>query len=271
MGNALDFGTNPNTGVANNPGGQLWQGITGKSGPTAPQLPQGFGWLAPVLQSVGQTAARNIGYGPSNAASAAGQLGTAGQAGIAGGLDVGGINDLFNSSIGGIGTGAATGFLPSTDAIDALLRPSLDRSFERGAAEIREQNALTGNLSSTGASQQIADYRGGLESTLDTNVANIYGSLLPQSMNIRSDLSKFGATLPGVVSGSVYGPLADQGLNAQQFPLQALGLATGAIGGAPFYARQGSTGNGAIPALISAYFGGGGKGGAAAGGARAGR
>lgn len=252
---------NPNTGEYSHGFERAWSGITGKHPPTAPRLPQGFGWLPGMLQNLSTQGMHNLDFGPSNAAGAAGMLGTAGQAGLAGGINLNDVLGTFGSSLGSVGEGAQTGFLPSVDSIDALLRPGLERSFERGSAALRDQNALTGNLTSSGASQQIADFRGGLEANLNNEVAGVLQQAIPQSMQIRSGLSQFGTSVPGLLSSSLYGPLASQGLQGQQFPLQAVGLASSALSGAPFFANQGSSGNGLVPAIASAYIGRGAKGG----------
>jgi len=255
MGSTQALGTDPQTGDANNAVGQLWQGITGKHGPTAPRLPQGFEWLGPALQGVGEGAARNVNYGASDAAQAAGTLGTIGSAGLAAGINPGDATTTFGGALGNLNAGMRTGYLPDVSAIDALLRPGIDRSFQTGAADIREQNALTGNLSSTGASQQIGDYRAQLENALNSNVAGVLGGALPTAISSRAGAVNFGAALPGLLQGSLYGPLSSLGLQGQQFPLQALQTATGAVSGAPFSANQGSGGNAGLGTAAAAYLG----------------
>lgn len=254
MGSA-NLGTNPETGAAENAVGQLWQGITGKSGPTAPRLPQGFEWLGPVLKKVGTQAAGQIDYTNANAAQGAGLLGTAGSAGLASGINPGDVSNTFGSALANNQIGMQTGYLPDINQIDALLRPTLNRSFDQGAAAIREQNALTGNLSSTGASQQITDYRSQLENQLGSNVAGVYSNALPASIGARTAATNLGASLPGAIQQGVYGPIAEQGFMGEQFPLSALGTATGGASGAPFFARQGSSGNGAVGSILGAYLG----------------
>lgn len=249
--------TDPNTGQAETGVGQLWQGITGKSGPTAPRLPQGFEWMGPILQQVGQQAATQINYGPSNAAQSAGQLGTAGSAGLAAGINPFDVSGTFGSSLGSLREGMATGYLPDVSHLDALMRPGLDRSFAEGSAALREQNALTGNLAGSGAAQQITDYRAQLENQLGNNIAGIYGQAVPASIAARSGATQIGTGLPALLQQGLYGPMSSLGLQGQQFPLQALGSATGAVSGAPFHANQGSAGNGAIGQALGAYFSGG--------------
>jgi hypothetical protein len=249
------LGTDPHTGLANNAVGQLWQGITGKRGPTAPQLPEGFQWLGPLLRQVAGGAVGNIDYGPSSAATAAGQLGSAGGAGLARGIDTGDVSGTFGNALGSLNEGMRTGYLQNLDQLDSLLRPGLNRSFDEGAAALREQAGLTGSLDSSGSAANIRDYRAQLENQLGTNISNLYGAELPASISARSGATALGAGLPGALQQGLYGPLAGQGLEGAQFPLQALGLTTGAVGGAPFYANQGSQGNGAVGAIGSAYAG----------------
>jgi hypothetical protein len=218
----------------------------GKTHPTQPHLPGGTEWMLPTLSNVGQQAAGNINYGPSNAAGAAGEIGSA-----AGGMNAlgvagqqGGVNQAFGNALGSLNTGMSTGYLPDLNNLDALLRPGLDRSFSTGSAALRDQNSLTGNLSSSGASQQMTDYRAQLENNLNNNVASIYGQAIPTSMNIRAGSTGLAAGLPGQLQSSLYGPLTAQGLAGQQFPLQALGTATTGVATAPFYAQQGGKSSG---------------------------
>lgn len=135
---------------------------------------------------------------------------------------------LFNMGANSLLEGLNGGFLPQNlDRIEQGLRPAVERSFERGAASIREQNALTGNLSGSGASQQIADYRGGLEAGLQGQLANIYGGALPAGISAQSGLTNL-ATLgiPGFQMGLLG---QSQGLAQynQGFPLQLLQTAFG--------------------------------------------
>ena len=260
-----NLGTDPNTGQAQNSVGQLWQGITGKSGPTAPRLPQGFEWLGPVLKQVGTGAAGQINYGNTNAARDAGVVGTQGSLGIASGIDNGAVAGGFNNAVANNNVGMQTGYLPDVNQIDSLLRPTLNRSFDQGAAAIREQNALTGNLSSSGASQQVTDFRSQLENQLGSNVAGVYSNAIPASIAARTAATGLGAGLPGTLQGGLYSPITEQGFAGSQFPLTALGTATGSANSAPFYARQGSSGNGAVGSILGAYAGKG-SGGAATGG-----
>ena len=265
---------NPSTGQYDHGFERAWSGFSGKSPPTQPQLPQGFKWLGPELKKLFGEAAGNLSFDPSNTAQAVGTQAT-NQAGGLAGKAATGAGAAFGGGLGNLGEGLATGYMPNLDSIDALLRPGLDRSFERGSAAIREQNALTGNLSSSGASREIADYRGGLENNLNSNVANIYGQNIGQSMGIRSGLTQTALGLPGAVGSTLLNPLIGSGLQGQQFPAQLMGLSTGAIGGAPFFANQGSGGNGAVGSLLGAYMSGGmggsGKGGGSSAGAGSGK
>ena len=249
-----EFGTDPKTGNANNAVGQLWQGITGKHGATAPQLPQGFEWLGPVLQQVGTNAASNVNYGPATTAGQAGQIGSMGGGTLAAGIDPNAVSGTFGNALGSLNTGMNTGYLPSVDSIDAMLRPGVERSFQTGAADIREQNALTGNLSSTGTSQQIGDYGAQLNNQLNTNIAGILGNAVPASISARSGATQVGTSLPALLQQGLYGGLTGLGLQGEQFPLQALGASTGAVSGAPFSAQQGSAGNAGLGTALGAYL-----------------
>jgi hypothetical protein len=246
------FGHNTQTGNANNPVGQLWEGIFGKHGPTAPRLPQGFEWMGPLTQGVAQNAAGQIDYGASNAAQDSGTAASLGSLGLLGqvGSGTGPIGSTFGNSLSSLNEGMTTGYMPDLTAIDAILRPGLNRSFQSGAADLREQNALMGNLSSTGAGQQMTDFRSQLENGLNQNVASIYGNALPASMQARSGATSLAANLPGILQQTLLSSMSNLGLQGQQFPLQALQTATGALGGAPFSANQGSGGNAGIGSAL---------------------
>lgn len=215
-----------------------------KGGGQQPQLAPGFGWIPGMTQEIGRQGLNHLDFGPSDLAGAAGQLGTLGGASLAGGVDTGAVSDTFGRGLGGINEGISTGYLPDTANIEALLRPSVERSFDTGAADIREQSALTGNLSSSGATAQIGDYRAQLENALNQNIAGVYSNALPASMQIRAGQSQFGAGLPGQLQQNLFGSLAGQGLQAQQFPLAALATAFQGVGNAPIYAKQGGGGKG---------------------------
>ena len=246
----------PETGEQNSAIGKLWGGITGKRGPTAPRLPKGFEWMGPLAQALAGGALQNVDYTGANAAQQAGILGSGATAGATAGTFPGSLS-AFNAGLGGLGEGVATGFLPDLNQLDALLRPGVDRSFQSGAADIREQNALTGNLSSTGASQQIGDFRAQLENDLNRNVAGIYGSALPTAMNTRADLTRTGLQLPGFNTQSIYNPAAASGSQGMQNILGAIQTAMSGVSGAPFFANQGSSGNGSAGAIGSALVTGG--------------
>lgn len=250
------FGTNPETGSANNPVGQLWQGITGKRGPTAPQLPRGFEWLGSGLKDIFSGASQHLNYGTADALGQSGAIGALGSGALGAGIGghLGDVTGTFGNALGGINEGINTGYLPQVSQLDALLRPALERSFDAGSADIREQAALTGGLSSSGATDSIRDYRAQLENNLGNNIAGILGGAVPASISARSGASALGANLPGILQGNLFGSMAGQGLEGQSSIAQLLGLATGGAGSAPLYSRQGSEGNGAVGALGSAYL-----------------
>lgn len=249
----------PNTGQYSHGLERAWSGFSGKYPPTDPRLPQGFGWLGPYSKNLANGAGDALSYDPAKAAGQAGVIGS-GAAGATAAGTLPGTLGAFGAGLGGLGEGMNTGFLPDLAQIDAVLRPGLDRSFERGAAAIREQSALTGNLSSSGATQQISDYRGGLENALNQNVANIYGGALPAGMNIQSELTRQALGLPAQNAAAIYNPTAGQGIQGMEGILQAIQTAMSAVSGAPFYAKQGSSGNGALGAALGGMFSGKGTG-----------
>jgi hypothetical protein len=243
---------NPNTGEPNSAIGKAWSGLTGKRGPTEPRLPRGFEWMGDFSKQLAMGAPLN--YDASTAAQGAGVAGANALGATATGT-LPGTGAAWNAGLGGLGQGISTGFLPNLEAIDAILRPGLERSFERGSAALRDQSALTGNLSSSGANRELSDFRGGLENSLNTSVAGVYGNALPTSMNIQSDLTKTGLGMPAMNAAGIYGPAAGQGLQGQQNVMQAIQTAMSAISGAPFSANQGTSGNsGAAAAGLMKMF-----------------
>jgi hypothetical protein len=233
--------TNPETGDANSPIGRFFQGAFGKKGSTTGQLPAGLSWVNDFSKNLAGSAP--VDYNASTAAKNAGVAGSNALGNAAAGTEAG-TAGAWNAGLGGLGQGISTGFMPSVNELDALMRPSLERGFSTGAADIREQNALTGNLSSTGASQQIGDYRAQLENQLGNNIAGVIGGAVPASIGARTSLTQTGLGLPGANAQSIWAPAAGQGLQGQDAVLEAIRTAFGAIGASPYTASQGSGGSG---------------------------
>jgi len=240
--------TDPETGNANSPIGRFFQGAFGKRGPTTAQLPAGLSWVNDFAGNLAQSAPVN--YNASTAAENAGVSGSNALANTASGTQQG-TAAAWQGGLAGLGQGLQTGFMPDLGQIDAILRPGLNRSFASGAADLREQNALMGNLSSTGAGQQMVDYRSQLENGLNQNVAGIYGSALPSSIQARTGLTQTALGLPGQNAQSIYAPAAGLGIAGEDQVLNAIRTAFGAIGSSPYTGQQGSNGNGGAGTLMS--------------------
>jgi hypothetical protein len=238
--------TDPETGNANSPIGRFFQGAFGKRGPTTAQLPAGLSWVNDFAGNLAQGAPVN--YNASTAAEGAGVAGSNALGMTATGT-MPGTAAAWNAGLGGLGQGLQTGFMPDLGQIDAILRPGLERSFASGAADIREQNALTGGLSSSGAGQQMVDYRTQLENSLNNQVSNIYGNALPTSINARAGLTNTALGLPGQNASQIYGPAAGLGIAGEDQVLNAIRTAFGAIGSSPYTGQQGSGGSGGGGAL----------------------
>lgn len=240
--------SNPETGDANSPIGRFFQGAFGKHGATTGQLPEQLKWINGFAQNLAQGAP--VDYRASTAAENAGVAGSGAMQRASTGTEAGSAA-AWNAGLGGLGEGIATGFMPDVSQIDALLRPGVERSFASGAADLREQNALMGNLSSSGAGQQMVDYRTQLENNLNNATAGIVGQAMPTSMNIRSGMTQTGLALPGANAQSIWGPSMAGGLQGQQSVLDAINAAFGAIGASPYSAQQGSGGSGGGGAAAS--------------------
>lgn len=237
----------PQTGQYRSWDERIWSGATGKYPPSEPRLPRGFDWLPGLLSGVAGTGAMNLNYGDlgsTRGGSAAERLigstspesiGQAGQRGI----------DILGN------VGSAGNVASIQDQLTQAMLPGLSRAFERGSAQLREQNALTGNLSGSGVQRELSDFYGGLESDTANRIAGLVPSILGSQAQAGSTL----AGLPVNYGTGLYLPGAQSSLNFRQLPFQGLGLATSAIGGAPFFANQGSSGNGAAGGLLGGMFG----------------
>ena len=245
------WGTNdPETGNANSPIGRFFQGAFGKHGSTTAQLPAELKWINQFAQGLAQSGAQNVNYDASNAATQAGVAGSNALTSASTGVGPG-TAAAWNTGVTNLQEGANTGFMPGLSYIDSLLRPGLERGFQTGAADIREQNALTGNLSSSGTSQQMTDYRAQLENALSANTANVASSALPASMNIRSGMTNTAIGLPGYQAQSLWSPSMQGGLSGQDAALKAIQAAFSSIGASPYSANQGSGGNSGAGSMLS--------------------
>lgn len=176
--------------------------------------------------------------------------------------------------------GLRTGFMPDIlSSIESRLTPALERSFERGAASLNEQAVQRGTLNSTGTVQSLADYRGGLESGLLSNLAQIEQALGLGAQQVRGQLAA--GPSPGERGLASIMPLVSESLGQSRFnasqPLQAGQVAALLANATPLYQptqQQGKFGS-ALEALaplagqaVANYGrgGGGGKGGGGGGG-----
>jgi hypothetical protein len=136
----------------------------------------------------------------------------------------------FQQGLGNMNTAATSGFMPDImSGIESRLLPAMERSFDRGAAEINEQAALGGNFSSTTRNQQMGDFRGGLESGLLSNLANIEGSLAPVAMQTRMQGTQMQMGLPGMLQG-VTNPAIERALTESRFGRSNANETLGALG-----------------------------------------
>src|SRR3972149_2090649 len=142
--------------------GGMMGGKGGRRNPS-PQLPAG---LESLLNIFSQTAGRGLenldfsGFTPG-----AGYQADVGQQALLRSLmpQLGGVGSAFGQGVTGLTEGAATGYLPNfTGQIESYLRPGLERSFERGAAGLREQGAFTGTLRGSQIPAQPRHPRGGV-------------------------------------------------------------------------------------------------------------
>lgn len=240
-------------------GGSLdntWARFTGKYPPTDPKLPAGFEWMGPAMQSMakmglkGLPGAMQFNQGITGVGAGAGL----GAAGLMGAVNPTALGGALTSGLAGMNTGINTGFAPSISGILSALQPGINYGMDQGAAMLREQNALTGNLSSSGTMKQIADMGAQLQNQGLTNAANIYGNLANTGMGIQADLSQNAAMLPAQYMSAFYNPAMQTGLDAASFPLSVLSGATSGVSGAPLFARQGSSGNGALGGIAASYL-----------------
>ena len=240
--------------------------LAGKGGRRnqGPQLPAG---MESLLNIFSQTAGRGFenldfeGWTPGGGYPAA-----AGQEAMLNALmpQLEGVSGAFGQGLTGLSEGAATGYLPNfTGQIESYLRPGLERSFERGAAGLREQSALSGTLSGSNMLGQLSDLRGGLEASLGENMAQIYGGALPAAISARSAAIGQSLGLPGQMLSALGEPIG-QTLQASQFqqafPLQAIQGAASGASGLPFYQPTYRPGKGNMLGQAMMAYGGSGGG-----------
>lgn len=94
--------------------------------------------------------------------------------------------NAFGTAVKQLTQGVQTGFMPEVLAgVEQSLLPALERSFQRGSAAVNEGAANAGTLRSSSTTGDIADLRGGLESGLLSQLANLQGALAQQSIGAR--------------------------------------------------------------------------------------
>jgi len=181
----------------------------------------------------------------------------------------------FEAALGSLRGGMQEGFTGDLSQtvgqlggiLDASLRPSLQRSFETGEADIFEGAARSGTTRSSTTTDQIGRFREGLEAQLLQTVgggqANLLGALAPLQAEQRQQATTMGLGLPGMAQQFLSRP-QDFGmqslLQGLQLPIQAGGAAGGALGGVPFQQGQNKAGDalalvGSAAAASAPYWG----------------
>lgn len=169
--------------------------------------------------------------------------------------------------MGGLAQGLQGGFLPQNmNYMEANLRPALERSYGLGAADIREQAGLVGNARSSGALQQLTDYRAQLENALGGQLAGAYAGALPTAISTQGNLTNTALGLGPQYASAFLNPLISAGLQSMTMPMQAAGVASGLMGGAPYMAQQ-QQGLSPLFGMLPQMFG---SGGGATGGKKSG-
>ncbi len=228
--------------------------------------------IGPKTRALLDRAFQEIDFSPGQIGQQAAGVGSQGldlQGDILGGIQGSDVTGAFQTGLQGLGVGINQGYLrqslPNISELNAQFQPTTDYQFNRGAADLREQAALTGNLSSSGAFQNLTDYRAQLDNSQRGQVAGIYGNALaaglPSDIASRTQLTGQALGLPGQISTGLAGPASGQGLGAEQwqqnFPVQGFGTIMGANNGASPIVQGGgmsSTGQ-ALVGLGSAYLG----------------
>jgi hypothetical protein len=228
--------------------------------------------IGPKTRQLLNQAFKEIDFSPGQIGQQAAGVGGQGfdlQGDILGGIHGSDITGAFRQGLGGLGVGINQGYLkqslPNIEQLNAQFQPSTNYQFQQGAADLREQAALTGNLSSSGAFNNLSDYRAQLDNSQRGQVAGIYGNALaagiPSDIASRTQLTGQALGLPGQISTGLAGPAAGQGLSAeqfqQQFPVQGFGTIMGANNGqSPIVQGGGMNPYGqALVGLGSAYLG----------------
>lgn len=158
--------------------------------------------MGPTLQTLiraipGYTAGQGFNQGSLNAPNP--EL-SAGTAALKQGADNGWLNDILGQ-------------------YESQRAPGIERQYQTGAQDVLSGFSQTGNLTSSGAGQGLVNYRSALDTQFGNELASVFSSAVPSSIGARL--------------GSAQG-LLGEGQRQQGLPLQALGLATSAISGAPY-------------------------------------
>jgi len=230
-------------------------GLFGRPETPAPQTIPGFEFLPQLLQQLGGQAGQQFGniFGDPSAPGLEGLLGAQGDAlsSITGNLGL-----LGTQGTGTFLTGLESGFFPDImGQVEAGLRPQLERSFQRGSEDIREQAANLGVLNSTGTVQNAQDFRGQLESGLLSNLSGIQGQLGQNAQNIRGQLASQAVGLPASILSALT-PALGQALGQSQFasslPLQAVNAISGGASATPLF--QQTFGPSKFESMIDRYI-----------------
>lgn len=208
-----------------------------------PQIVPGFEFLSQLSQLFGSAGASNIGsvFGAPGVPLPTDVLGRSQDALLA---QLGLAPDFQAAYREGLQTGFAPDILAG---IESRLTPALERSFARGAGSIREQASNLGTLNSTGTVGTIADFRGGLESGLLSNLASIESALGQGAQQVRGALA--GGPSPGERAIASIIPYISEALAQSRFqanqPLAAIGAATGLADATPVFQPTYQPGKGA--------------------------
>ena len=147
---------------------------------------------------------------------------------------------LFQDALDALQTGINEGFTPDIVAgVESRLRPSVNRSFEQGAANVFEQSARAGTTRSTGTTQDLFRLSTDLENQLQQTLGGIESQLAPIEAQQRMGATQMGLGFPQESSNflqSLLGPVAQE----SQFQRGLLGGAGGAAAGQniPFQAGK---------------------------------
>lgn len=211
----------------------------------APQAIPGYEWLGPYLQQLTTGTNNGMGMGP------AGMTGYENNVIQGLGADPSLASNAFSQGLGAVQSSADP--LAMFSGIEQKLRPLMvDDPFRKGQQDILSAASLTGTQYGTPGQQGIADFRLGLENSLQGAIPGVAGMLAgmqnqagAQLMNVPSQLMGiFGqpraatlgtlGTLGGASSAPMYQPMTSPGAMSTIGPLAgtALGAWLGGPGGA---------------------------------------